>query len=96
MVERYARVRTQRDPLLRGGRQSGIRDASSNRTTSQVDEVPHTQSITDHPTAWRKLFLLRRLSIRLGFDGEVASPEKGWASSSPVGEFSAKHNSFRD
>ncbi len=37
-----------------------------------------------------KLFLLRRLFIRLGFDGEVASPEKGWACSSPVDEFSGR------
>jgi hypothetical protein len=41
-----------------------------------------------------KLFLLRRLFMKLGFDGKVASPEQGWASSSPVSEFSEEHNSF--
>ena len=41
-----------------------------------------------------KLFLLRRLFIKLGFDGEVASPQNGWASSSPVHQFSENHNSF--
>lgn len=41
-----------------------------------------------------KLFLCRRIFIRLGFDGQVASPESGWASSSPVDEFSEEHNSF--
>jgi hypothetical protein len=42
-----------------------------------------------------KLFLLRRLLIRLGFDGEVTSPDNGWLSSSPVDAFSEEHNSFR-
>jgi hypothetical protein len=41
-----------------------------------------------------KLFLLRRIFIRLGFDGSVASPQNGWAGSSAVDEFSADHNSF--
>jgi hypothetical protein len=40
------------------------------------------------------LFLLRRFLIRLGFDGEVASPHEGWTSSSPVGDFTEEHNSF--
>jgi hypothetical protein len=43
---------------------------------------------------WR-LFLLRRILIRLGYDGKVASPQQGLASSSPIDEFSEKHNSFR-
>jgi hypothetical protein len=43
-----------------------------------------------------KLFLLRRMFIRLGFEGEVSSPKAGYASSSPVNEFSEEHNSFRD
>jgi len=42
---------------------------------------------------WR-LFLLRRLLLRLGFNGEVASPEQGCASSSSVGDFTERHNSF--
>jgi hypothetical protein len=41
-----------------------------------------------------KLFLLRRLLIRLGYDGDVKSPEKGWVSSSAVDKFSEEHNSF--
>jgi hypothetical protein len=40
------------------------------------------------------LFLLRRLLLRLGFDGQVASPDQGCASMSPVGDFSEEHNSF--
>lgn len=42
---------------------------------------------------WR-LFLFRRVLIRLGYQGEVASPHKGWASSSPVGEFTEEQNAF--
>jgi len=67
------------------------------KTRNAVDHggsLPHDidQVRTDFDK-W-KLFLLRRLFIRLGFDGEVASPQKGWASSSPVDEFSEEHNSF--
>ena len=42
---------------------------------------------------WR-LFLFRRVLIRLGYAGTVVSPHKGWASSSDVGNFSEEHNSF--
>jgi hypothetical protein len=41
------------------------------------------------------LFLRRRILMRLGFDGPVKSPLKGWGSSSNVDEFSEDHNSFR-
>lgn len=41
------------------------------------------------------LFLLRRFLLRLGFDGHVASPDKGFASTSFVGDFSEEHNSFQ-
>lgn len=40
------------------------------------------------------LFLLRRILLRLGFDGKVASPQGGFASVSDVHEFSEVHNSF--
>lgn len=40
------------------------------------------------------LFLMRRYLLRLGFDGLVASPQKGYASQSHVGDFSEEHNSF--
>jgi hypothetical protein len=42
---------------------------------------------------WR-LFLLRRVLIRLGYSGKVLSPHKGWASSSDVANFREEHNSF--
>lgn len=42
---------------------------------------------------WR-LFLFRRVLIRLGYQGEVDSPQRGWASSSPVDDFSEEHNAF--
>jgi hypothetical protein len=42
---------------------------------------------------WR-LFLFRRVLIRLGYSGEVVSPHQGVESSSAVGDFSPEHNSF--
>ncbi|MCC7016653.1 MAG: hypothetical protein IT564_05570 [Rhodospirillales bacterium] len=42
---------------------------------------------------WR-LFLFRRALIRLGYQGKIISPHKGWTASSDVGDFSAEHNSF--
>ena len=42
-----------------------------------------------------QLFLVRRLLIRLGFDGKVLSPQRGWASESSVNDFSEEHNSFQ-
>jgi hypothetical protein len=41
-----------------------------------------------------RLFLMRRYLLRLGFDGNVASPHNGMVSSSAVGDFSEEHNSF--
>jgi hypothetical protein len=41
---------------------------------------------------WR-LFLFRRVLIRLGYAGKVTSPHKGWASTSDVGD-SEEHNDF--
>ncbi|MGH9240810.1 MAG: hypothetical protein ACRD3G_22425 [Vicinamibacterales bacterium] len=43
---------------------------------------------------WR-LFLFRRVLVRLGYTGQVASPHKGWASASAVGDFSEEQNCFR-
>lgn len=42
---------------------------------------------------WR-LFLFRRILIRLGYKGQVISPWKGVAESSAVDDFSEEHNSF--
>ena len=42
---------------------------------------------------WR-LFLIRRVLVRLGYTGEVVSPFQGIESSSPVDDFSPDHNSF--
>jgi len=42
---------------------------------------------------WR-LFLFRRILIRLGYKGEVISPWRGVAESSAVDDFSEEHNSF--
>lgn len=41
-----------------------------------------------------KLFLFRRVLIRLGYTGKITSPEKGWASTSDVNDFSEEHNDF--
>jgi hypothetical protein len=43
---------------------------------------------------WR-LFLIRRVLIRLGYDGPVRSPNNGCPASSPVDDFSESHNSFK-
>ena len=40
------------------------------------------------------LFLLRRVLIRLGYDGHVRCPHRGYVSSSAVNDFSAEFNSF--
>jgi hypothetical protein len=56
--------------------------------------LPHDPSVVYADFAKWKLFLLRRVFMRLGYTGQVASPQKGWASSSPVEEFSEEHNSF--
>jgi hypothetical protein len=42
---------------------------------------------------WR-LFLYRRVLVRLGYTGEVVSPFQGIESSSPVDDFSPEHNTF--
>jgi len=41
-----------------------------------------------------KLFLFRRVLIRLGYAGKISSPYKGWASTSDVDDFSEEHNDF--
>lgn len=41
-----------------------------------------------------KLFLFRRVLIRLGYRGQVVSPHRGWISSSQVDDFSEEHNSY--
>ena len=42
---------------------------------------------------WR-LFLFRRVLMRLGYGGKVVSPHKGWRSSSDVADFSEESNAF--
>ncbi len=72
----------------------GERHRKTRNAVAHGGSLPHDiDQIRADFDKW-KLFLLRRLFIRLGFDGEVASPEKGWASSSLVDEFSEECNSF--
>ncbi|MBI3824077.1 MAG: hypothetical protein HY289_15520 [Planctomycetes bacterium] len=67
--------------LLRNAVAHGGRlPASSKRIRHEIDK-------------W-SLFLMRRFLMRLGFMGEVASPQKGFASSSYVANFSEEHNNF--
>jgi hypothetical protein len=64
-------------------------------SASHGDELPgEIGQIRNDFDKWR-LFLWRRFLIRLGFDGEVASPQEGFAASSPVSQFSEEHNSFK-
>ena len=68
------------------------------KTRNAVDHggpLPHESGQVRGDFDKWKLFLCRRLFIRLGFDGKIASPQNGFASSSPVEEFSKEHNAFR-
>ncbi len=58
-------------------------------------ELPTKDSVEFRQTfdKW-KLFLYRRVLIRLGYDGPVSSPQNGWASLSAVNDFSEEHNTF--
>ena len=62
--------------------------------------VGHGGVLPDNPKQTRadfdkwKLFLCRRLLMRLGFSGRIASPHFGCAGSSAVDDFSEEHNSF--
>ncbi len=58
------------------------------------NKLPHDPAQIRHDFDKWHLFLLRRLLLRLGYDGKVASPQEGFASCSAVDEFSAEHNSF--
>src|SRR6185437_4145682 len=57
--------------------------------------LPHAPTQVRHDFDKWRLFLIRRILIRLGYSGKVASPQKGFAASSPIDEFSEEHNSFR-
>lgn len=59
------------------------------------DEPPLTDSAVFRRLfdKWR-LFLFRRVLMRLGYTGKVTSPHKGWVSSSDVMDFAEEHNSF--
>jgi hypothetical protein len=73
----------------------GDRFRTTRNAIGHGGKVPYDfRQVRDDFDKWR-LFLLRRLFIRLGFDGEVTSPHQGWAWSSQVDEFSEEHNSFR-
>jgi hypothetical protein len=58
-------------------------------------ELP-TRDSTEFRLLWDKwrLFLFRRVLMRLGYHGKVVSPHKGWRSSSDVADFSEEQNSF--
>lgn len=56
--------------------------------------LPEAPAAVRHALDKWSLFLVRRILIRLGFDGNVASPHKGYQSESPVSDFSEEHNSF--
>lgn len=58
------------------------------------NELPFSAEAVRHDFDKWYLFLLRRLLMRMGFGGEVASPDQGWASSSPVNDFTEDRNSF--
>jgi hypothetical protein len=60
------------------------------------DELPTADNaeFRRHFDKWR-LFLFRRVLVRLGYTGQVVSPHKGWASGSAVGDFSEGHNCFK-
>jgi hypothetical protein len=72
-----------------GGRYRTTRNA-----VAHGERLPHSAAQVRADFDKWKLFLLRRLFLRLGFDGQVASPHRGWASSSHVDEFSEEHNTF--
>jgi hypothetical protein len=57
--------------------------------------LPHDIAQVRHDFDKWRLFLTRRFLIRLGYVGSVESAQRGFASISPVDEFSEEHNSFR-
>lgn len=59
------------------------------------DQLPHDPIQLRHDLDKWRLFLFRRMLIRMRYTGEIESPRQGWASSSRVDEFSEEHNSFR-
>jgi hypothetical protein len=72
----------------------GERYRTTRNAVAHGGRLPHSAAqVRADFDKWR-LFLLRRLFLQLGFDGQVASPHRGWASSSRVDEFSEEHNSF--
>jgi len=73
----------------KGERHRELRNAVAHGTA-----LPYAPLSVRHDFDKWRLFLLRRLLIRMGFDGKVASPQKGYASVSEVDEFSEEHNTF--
>ena len=77
------------DHYLLGDRYRRLRNTVSHGNALPEDK----ERVRSDFDKW-KLFLLRRLLLKLGFDGEIVSPEKGWSSSSIVHDFSERFNSF--
>jgi hypothetical protein len=73
---------------------------SRDRSRAMRNAVAHGGPLPEAPESVRhdldkwSLFLTRRLLMRLKFDGLIASPHWGHASTSPVSDFSEDHNSF--
>jgi hypothetical protein len=58
------------------------------------DRLPfEVHNVWEEFAKW-KLFLLRRILIRLGFDGPIVSVKSGFAAHSEVDDFGEEHNSF--
>ena len=73
----------------RKGRHGHLRNA-----VAHGNELPFSADSVRHDFDKWHLFLLRRLLMRMGFTGKVTSPENGWASTSPIDDFSESKNSF--
>ena len=61
--------------------------------TQRLNPLAGNAEFRRHFDKWR-LFLFRRVLMRLRYTGQVVSPHKGWGSASAVGDFSEEHNCF--
>lgn len=61
---------------------------------SHGGQLPGAAKQVRHDFDKWSLFLIRRFLLRLGFNGDVASPDQGCASTSALDDFSEEHNSF--
>jgi hypothetical protein len=62
--------------------------------TRHGDDLPFSSDIVRNDFDKWRLFLTRRYLMRLGYRGPVSSPRQGWASTSPVDDFTEENNSF--